>query len=193
MKKRLASICVALLVTLASSLHAQSLAEVAKKTADARAKAAADAAPPATKDSTITTTPPAPPPSKAYTNKDLGYVPPPPPPLTAAELADLDRAKFAKTYAAGKAVAEAQYLSVVGVSVRQLQDALVTFSTEISIASDHSTTKGEKALVTQYLLAQLSFQSALMSYRRYDASGYTAAMREASTRLDAANKIYLAK
>jgi hypothetical protein len=118
---------------------------------------------------------------------------PPEPELTAAELADLDRSKFDKVYAAGKAVHEASYLSAVGVSPRQFQQLLLAMNTELSIAADKVTTKAEKSLFGKYQMAELSFDLGLTFYGRYNATKGTAAMREATERIDAADKIYLGK
>ena len=117
------------------------------------------------------------------------------PPLPPAELADLNRAKFDKVYAAGKAVASARYLGAVGVSPRKFQQLNLAFSRELSIVADTAMTKGEKALFGRYQKASLKFELAIAQRTGGGLSGWKArtAMREAVDLLDAANKIYRGK
>jgi hypothetical protein len=115
--------------------------------------------------------------------------------LAPAELTDLNRAKFEKVYAAGRAVASAQYLGAVGVSPRKFQQLNLTFSKALSIVADTAMTKGEKALFGQFQIAALRFELAIAQRSGGGLSGWKArkTMREAMGLLDAANKVYRGK
>jgi hypothetical protein len=118
------------------------------------------------------------------------------PPLTAAEMADINRSTFDKVYAAGKAVAEARFLSAVGVSPRQFQQLLLTFNTELSVAWDRVATKADKALAAKYQLAYVKFElgaSQLDSSLRATWTKGLETMSDAAATLNAANAIYLGK
>jgi hypothetical protein len=111
---------------------------------------------------------------------------------TVATAPTLDRQKFDKVYAAGKAVDGAKYLSAVGVTPRQFQQLLLAFTTEISIVSDKATTEAESSLAGQYQLAQLQFDL-LLAESADPRLRYNGTMEKATDTLDAANKIYLGK
>jgi len=114
------------------TLHAQSLAEVAKKTEDERARAT---------DAATSNTPP-----RVYSNKDLRLLPgeEPEPPLTAAEAANIDRTKFDAVYSTSKAMEAAQ-------NTPKFTEARVAFNAAVQTARDKAATKAEQWLVKRYL------------------------------------------
>jgi hypothetical protein len=104
--------------TLARPIYGQSLADVAKKAQEERTNKE-------TKE-----------PAKVYSNKDVGGVAEvKQEPLSAADAA-IDTMKFDKTYAAGKAVAEAKFMNAVSVTPRQFEQLQLAFKTEISMSTD---------------------------------------------------------
>jgi hypothetical protein len=113
-------------------------------------------------------------------------------PVVPAEVVDFNRAKFDKVYAAGRAVASAQYLRAVGVSRRKFQQLNLAFSRELSILVNTPMTTDEKALFGRYQIASLKFELAIAQRTGGGLSGWKARamMRKAADHLDAANRIY---
>jgi hypothetical protein len=150
--------------------------------------------------------------------------PPTPQPVsltrTAPTAAELDRQKFARVYAAGKAVDLARSLggfdavdahraatgfdvndarAVGGITPGQFQQLLFAFDVELSFVQDKVTTPAEWSLMWDYMLASAQFRLGLATYlipgkRASDwACCGVDRMELASTTLNDANKIYLGK
>lgn len=169
------------LVLFAAPAFAQSLADLAAKTAAQRQAVAT-------------------PSQKVLSDRDLQ-----PDALTAAAKADeaaaietpdnpIDRSKFERVYQAGKAVDGAKFLSAVGVAPWQFQQLLLAFETEISVLTDKVSTKAERALAAKYQVAMLKYRLGLSEYQTDGAHHFgTDTMADAGAGLDKANAIYLSK
>jgi hypothetical protein len=115
---------------------------------------------------------------------------------TTPTITELDRQKFDRVYAAGKAVDVAR--GVEG-APGQFQQLLFAFDVEISFVQDKVTTPAEWSLMWNYMLASAQFRLGLATYlipgKR--ASDWTCCgidrMELASTTLNEANQIYLGK
>lgn len=118
---------------------------------------------------------------------------PPPPPLTAAELADLDKTKFDKVYAAGKAMVDAPKYEAGLAAALVTRQANLAFKSEVSMAVDKATTKAEKALAAKYAEAQWRFELDLAPERHLSRDAWKAALDKAYGVLDAADRMYLGK
>lgn len=146
----------------------------------------------------------------ANTCKDLGGVAEWYEPTVARVLAEprpvrfdntLDRRKFDKVYAAGKAVDNASLSEIASPRLwvrsasaanAQFAQLMLTFDLEISIARDKATTDAEKALVGHFQGAHIFFNL----YEVQSHLGHPSAfdvLKQASARLDSANMSYLGK
>lgn len=105
----------------------------------------------------------------------------------------VDRSKFDKVYAAGTAMREGFLQVGASLTVADFGRLLVAFSSERQMASDHVTTKGERILAGNYLLAEIAFNLANSARRYGDADQYQKAKDDAFATLDAANAQYLDK
>jgi|SRR5215471_11731591 len=186
-----------------SSAGAQSLGEIAKRTQEARDKAAAEQAKPedaakakgaekTADDKKAGGNTAAQPGKKVYTSADLAPAPPPAAALSAAELAEIDRTTFDKAYAAGKAVDAAKYEIGQSISRARFADLVLEFKTQLDIVADKVKTRGENELLSKYLMAYLTFDLAQVESRTQPLKSVDT-MQKAGQLLDAANDIYLAK
>lgn len=111
-------------------------------------------------------------------------------PLTTAPpvaKAAIDKGKFDKVYAAGKAIEQA---AIGDISRREWDGLMRTFKTEASIASDKSTSPEENHLSAEYSIAALQFSAwVVMTDPAKKAEYWT----KATDKLDTANAVYLAK
>jgi hypothetical protein len=108
--------------------------------------------------------------------------------LTAAELADLDKSKFAKVYATSVAMQASGYATARTPLARQV---MLDFKTEAFIAVEKATTKAERALAGKYVEAQWKYELNLDP--GFSHEHWKTAFTDALKTLEAANAIYLAK
>lgn len=118
---------------------------------------------------------------------------PPAPPLTGAELAELDRSKFDKVYAAGKAMVESPKYEPGLAAALVTRQAMLAFKTEVAIAADRASSKAEKVLAGKYGEAQWRYELGLVPELHLSLEKWKVAYAKASAALEDANAMYLGK
>jgi hypothetical protein len=175
---------VAICVVSATFATAQSLTDLSAAEARRRAALAKD------KPATATDSNGATPLGRVYTDKDLPPAVAAAPEMTPAEAADINRSLFDRVYAAGVAMTASGYAAQRTPLALQ---AMLTFKTEVQIASDKAQTKAEKSLALKYGTAQWMYELTLDPLVVPTASKWKAAFEKATAALDEADAIYLNK
>ncbi len=127
--------------------------------------------------------------------------PPAAPPVTAAELTDLDRSKFAGVHVAAAAATDALTLEGLPGKTEAIR-TMREFKTEASLTLERAVTKAEKALAQQYYDAQFDFDMSDQMFAIATGHGYVNhetlekskdLRTKAWASLKAADRIYLGK